>query len=80
MFYKKLNKLKKLTMKIQKAICVIAVAAISFGSVNSFAAAPVQTMQKDTSMKMKKKPMKKKMMKKKMKDSTMMKKDTMSKM
>ncbi|WP_374950931.1 hypothetical protein [Mucilaginibacter sp.] len=64
---------------MKKAICMVAVAAISFGSVNAFAGAPLQTMQ-DTSMKMKKKPMKKKTMKKKMKDSTMMKKDTMGKM
>ncbi|AMR31206.1 hypothetical protein A0256_07085 [Mucilaginibacter sp. PAMC 26640] len=60
---------------MKKAICMVAVATISFGSINAFAATPVQTQQDTT---MKKKPVKKKMMKKHkmMKDSTM-KKDTM---
>jgi hypothetical protein len=62
---------------MKKTICMIAVAAISFGSVNAFAETPVQTQQQDTS-KMKKKPMKKKH-KKMMKDTTM-KKDTAMKM
>jgi len=66
---------------MKKAICIIAVAAISFSSISAFAATPLQTMQKDSSMqkdtsKMKKK-WSKKMGKKKMKDSTSMKKDTM---
>nr|WP_067061353.1 hypothetical protein [Mucilaginibacter sp. L294] len=63
---------------MKKTICMIAVAAISFGSVNAFAAMPVQTQQ-DTS-KMKKKPMKKKMKSKKMMKDTSMKKDTAMKM
>jgi hypothetical protein len=61
---------------MKKTICMIAVAAISFSSVNAFAAMPVQTQQ-DTS-KMKKKPMKKKG--KKMEKDTSMKKDTAMKM
>lgn len=60
---------------MKKTICMIAVAAISFGSVNAFATTPMQTQQ-DTS-KTKKKPMKKKMEKTK-KDST--KRDTAMKM
>jgi hypothetical protein len=56
---------------------MIAIAAISFGSVTAFAATPVQTQQ-DTA-KMKKKPMKKKMKHKKMKKDSM-KKDTSMKM
>lgn len=64
---------------MKKTICMIAVAAISFGSVNAFAAMPVQTQQQDTS-KMKKKPMKKKMKHKKMMKDTSMKKDTAMKM
>ncbi|MES2267905.1 MAG: hypothetical protein V4520_14175 [Bacteroidota bacterium] len=59
---------------MKKTICMIAVAAISFGSVNAFAATPVQTQQ-DTS-KTKKKPMKNK----KMKKDTSTKKDTSMKM
>ncbi|MCO5935546.1 hypothetical protein NAF17_08340 [Mucilaginibacter sp. RB4R14] len=62
---------------MKKTICMIAVAAISFGSVNAFAATPVQ-IQQDTT---KKKPIKKKiMMKKKMMKDTMMNKDTAMKM
>jgi hypothetical protein len=60
---------------MKKTICMIAVAAISFGSVNAFAATPVQTQQ-DTTMKTKKKQTKKMKHKKVMKDTTM-KKDTM---
>ena len=60
---------------MKKAICMLAVAAISFGSVNSFAAVPAQTQQDTT--KMKKKTTKKTAKKKKMKDSSMTKKDTM---
>jgi hypothetical protein len=62
---------------MKKTICMIAVAAISFGSVNAYAAMPVQTQQ-DTS-KTKKKPMKK-MKGKKMSKDTSMKKDTAMKM
>lgn len=64
---------------MKKTICMIAVAAISFGSVNAFAATPVQTQQQDT-LKMKKKSMKKKMKHKKMMKDTSMKKDTAMKM
>ena len=61
---------------MKMAICILAVAAISFGSVNSFAAVPAQTQQDTT--KMKKKSAKKAAKKKKMmKDSSTMKKDTM---
>ncbi len=56
---------------MKKTICMIAVAAISFGSVNAFAATPAQ-IQQDTT---KKKTIKKKMMK-----DTMMNKDTAMKM
>ena len=59
---------------MKKTICMIAVAAISFGSVNAFASTPMQTQQ-DTS-KTKKKPMKTK----KMKKDTSTKKDTSMKM
>ena len=50
---------------MKKAMCMIALAAISFGSV---VAAPIKPMAQDTTMKMKKtmhKKMHKKMMKKK---------------
>lgn len=60
---------------MKKTICMIAVAAISFSTVNAFAAMPMQTQQDSTS-KMKKKHMKKKMMKK----DTTTKKDTAMKM
>jgi hypothetical protein len=63
---------------MKKTICMIAVAAISFGSVNAFAATPVQTQQQDTTKK-EKDDTKKKKHKKMMKDTTM-KKDTAMKM
>jgi len=53
---------------MKKAICILAVAAISFGSVNSFAAVPAQTQQDTTKKQSKKKKMAKK---KTAKDSTM---------
>lgn len=62
---------------MKKTICMIAVAAISFGSVSAFAATPVQTQQDTTKKKETKKKMKKH--KKMMKDTTM-KKDTAMKM
>ncbi|MGY4537438.1 hypothetical protein ACVW0P_001857 [Mucilaginibacter sp. UYNi724] len=61
---------------MKKTICMIAVAAITFGSVEAFAATPLQAQQDTT----KKKPMKKKMKSKKMMKDTMMKKDTAMKM
>lgn len=63
---------------MKKTICMIAVAAISFGSVNAFAETPVQTQQDTT--KTKKKDTKKKMKHKKMMKDTTMKKDTAMKM
>ena len=68
---------------MKKLICMIALGAVSFGSV--FAAAPTLQMQTDTSKKMMKKEMKMKkdsmkMQKKMMKDTTKMKKDTTKKM
>ena len=62
---------------MKKTICMIAVAAISFGSVNAFAAMPVQTQQDTTKKKETKKKMKKH---KKMTKDTTMKKDTAMKM
>jgi hypothetical protein len=59
---------------MKKTICMIAVAAITFGSVNAFAIAPMQTQQDTT----KKKVIKKKG--KKMTKDTTMKKDTATKM
>lgn len=53
---------------MKKAICILAVATISFGSLNSFAALPAQTQQDTTKKDAKKKKMGKK---KTMKDSTM---------
>lgn len=61
---------------MKKTISMIAIAAISFGSVNAFAATPMQTQQDTT----KKKPMKKKMKSKKMMKDTGMKRDTGMKM
>jgi hypothetical protein len=57
---------------MKKAICILAVATISFGSLDSFAAAPVQTQQNST----KKQTKKKKMDKKKMEKDSTMKKDS----
>ncbi|GGH22373.1 hypothetical protein [Mucilaginibacter phyllosphaerae] len=62
---------------MKKTICIIAVAAISFGSINAYAVAPLQTQQQDTT---KKKAMKKKMKNKKMMKDSSMKKDTAMKM
>jgi hypothetical protein len=59
---------------MKKTICMIAVAAISFSTVNAFAAMPMQTQQDSTSK------TKKKDMKKKMKKDTTTKKDTAMKM
>lgn len=56
---------------MKKLCCMIALAAISFGTICEAAPVKSGTMQTDTTMKMKKK---KKM--KKMKDTTTMKKDT----
>jgi hypothetical protein len=64
---------------MKKTICMIAVAAISFGSVNAFAETPVQTQQ-DTVSKTKKHMKKKMKMHKKMTKDTSMKKDTAMKM
>jgi hypothetical protein len=58
---------------MKKTICMIAVAAITFGSVTAFAAAPMQTQQDTTKKKVTKK-------KGKMAKDTMMKKDTAMKM
>ncbi|WP_454804372.1 hypothetical protein [Mucilaginibacter phyllosphaerae] len=55
---------------MKKTICMIAVAAVSFGSINAYSATPLQTQQDSTSK------MKKKNMKKKMKKDSTMKKDT----
>ncbi|MBL4678380.1 MAG: hypothetical protein JKY70_19590 [Mucilaginibacter sp.] len=59
---------------MKKTIATIAIAAISFGSINAFAA-PMQTQQDTTKTKKEHKKMKKE--KKMWKDTSKMKKDTM---